>query len=214
MAASKLSIYNGALLHCEERKLASLTENREPRRLLDDVWSRNAVRTCLESGLWNFAIRSMEFEYSPSISPSFGYRRGFDKPSDWLRTAALCEDEYFNVPLLQYHDDAGHWWAELDTIYVRYVSSDTDYGADYAKWSENFTRYVELYFASQIVGRLTGGASLKETIARDLKVALSRAKNTDAMDEATVMLPPGSWSTARHGRRSRLDRGSRSRLIG
>lgn len=214
MAASKLSIYNGALAICEERKLASLTENREPRRLLDGVWDRNGVRTCLESGLWNFAIRSMQYDYSPSVTPSFGYRRAFDKPSDWVRTAAVCSDEHFRVPLLHYQDDAAFWWSDLDTIYIRYVSSDTDYGFDFAKWTENFTRYVEHYFAHQIVGRLTGSGSLKNSVQKDLGIWLSKAKATDAMDEATVMLPPGSWSQARHGRRSRLDRGNRGQLIG
>jgi hypothetical protein len=214
VAASKLSIYNGALMACEERKLASLTENREPRRLLDDVWSRDGVKTCLQVGLWNFAMRTMQYDYSPSVTPSFGYRRAFDKPSDWVRTAAVCEDEYFNVPLLHYQDDAAFWWSDLDTIYVRYVSSDTDYGFDYAKWPQNFQRYVEHYFASQIVGRLTGSASLKDRIDEDLKMWLAKAKGTDAMDEATVFLPPGSWSSARHSYRTRRDRGSRGRLIG
>jgi hypothetical protein len=38
MSASKLKLYNDALGILGERRLASLTENREPRRVLDEVW--------------------------------------------------------------------------------------------------------------------------------------------------------------------------------
>lgn len=79
---TQLDIYNGALLHCGERFLASLTEQREPRRLLDRVWSSNGVKTCLEQGQWNFAMRTIQIDYDPSIAPSFGYARAFQKPND------------------------------------------------------------------------------------------------------------------------------------
>ena len=39
MAASKLSIYNQALGHLGERRLATLSEPREPRRVLEGVQS-------------------------------------------------------------------------------------------------------------------------------------------------------------------------------
>ena len=214
MSASKLSIYQGACLALGERKVVSLTENRETRRALDDVWTRDGVKTCLQAGFWNFAMRGMQYDYSPSVEPTFGYRRAFDKPTDWLRTAAVCEDEFFKVPLLAYSDEAAYWFADLDTIYVRYVSGDTNYGFDYAKWPQNFQRYVELYFAWSICERILQSTEKKRDLERDMEVMLRKAKSTDAMDEATAMLPPGSWTQARLGRRSHLDRGTRTRLIG
>src|SRR5258708_823139 len=119
----KLSLYNGALTEfLGERKLANLTENREPRRVLDEIWDGGALRYCLEQGLWNFAMRTIQLTYSPSVEPDFGFRYAFDKPTDWVRTAALCVDEFFRCPLLQYNDEAGFWFADIDTIYVRYIS--------------------------------------------------------------------------------------------
>ena len=55
----KLSIYNGALNILGERKLASETENREPRYQLDDIWDNDMVDRCLQMGQWNFAARSV-----------------------------------------------------------------------------------------------------------------------------------------------------------
>ena len=68
---SKLEIYNRALYHIGERKISSLSENREPRRALDDHYT-SGVTYCLESALWNFAIRAVEVESSTSIEPTFG----------------------------------------------------------------------------------------------------------------------------------------------
>ena len=42
--ATRLQLYNRALRIIQERKLSSLTEKREPRFLLDDVWEEGGVR--------------------------------------------------------------------------------------------------------------------------------------------------------------------------
>jgi len=211
---SKLSIYQGAALALGDRKIMSLTENRETRRALDSVWERDGVKTCLQMGLWHFASRSVKYDYSPSVEPPFGFKRAFNKPDDWVRTTKVCEDEYYKVPLLHYTDEGGYWYADLDTIYVSFVSLLPDFGMDFSKWPTNFTRFVELWFAWSICRRTTNSGQTKDDLWKDVDKALRLAKNTDAMDEATQFLPPGTWATARRGRTSRLDRGNRDRLLG
>jgi len=211
---SKLTLYQGASLALGDRKIVSLTENRQIRRDLDGVWDRGGVRTCLQMGLWNFATRSLQYDYSPSVEPPFGFKRAFNKPTDWVRTVGVCQDEFFKVPLLEYQDEAAYWFADLDTIYVRFVSSDTDFGLDYSKWPENFTRFVESWFALQICKRTTQSGQDKAELTKDVETLLRKAKSSDAMDEATLFPPPGSWSLSRRGRTSRLDRGNRGRLYG
>jgi hypothetical protein len=210
---SKLSLYNGALRELGEGKLASLTENREPRRVLDSMWDDDAIKTCLAAGQWNFATNSIELSYSPSVTPAFGYTYAFDKPDAWVRTVAVCEDERFGSPLLRYQDEGDYWYSDLQTIYVRYVDSGTSFGLDYAKWPPNFTRYVESWLAARICMPLTQNQGKRDGLERDAEVWLVKAKSTDAMDEATRFMPEGSWSRARRGRGS-SDRGIRSRLIG
>lgn len=210
---SKLSLYNGALRELGERKLASLSENREPRRVLDSIWDADAVQTLLASGQWNFATNSIELSYSPSVSPDFGYQYAFDKPQNHVRTVAVCEDEYFNSPLLHYQDEGSYWYSDLDTIYVRYVDSGTSFGLDYAKWPPNFTRYSEAWLAARICMSLTQNATKRDDLERLAEIWLVKAKSTDAMEEATRFLPEGSWARSRRSR-GYGDRGRRSRLIG
>jgi hypothetical protein len=135
---TKLQLYNNALLLCGERALGSLTEEREPRRLLDQVYDTDGIKKCLEMGQWKFAMRTIQIDYDPDVSPTFGYQRAFDKPTDWVVTSSVCSDEYFRAPLLQYTDEAGYWYADLNTIYVRYVSDDAQYGKNIGSWPGSF----------------------------------------------------------------------------
>lgn len=214
--ATQLSLYNEALRLCGERKLASLSEDREPRRLLDGVWDAGAIKFCLEEGQWNFAMRSAKLDYSPSIEPSFGLRYAFEKPSDFVHISALTSDEYFSNPLTQYSEEAGFWFADVDEIYIKYVSEDAAYGTDLSLWPESFTRYVSAYMASEIVERLTqSDAQLKKVLtAYDKRLVKARSK--DAMQGPTQFLPTGSWVRARAGgaRGRTRDRGNRGSLIG
>lgn len=204
----RLKLYNDALLMCGERSLAALTEEREPRRLLDQVWNSDGVKKCLESGQWHFAMRGTRIDYDPDIEPDFGYRRAFSKPTDWILTAGVCSDEFFRVPLVQYFDEAGYWYSELDIIYVRYVSNDDAYGMDLNQWPESFEEFVAAHFASRIVLKLTNGESKFKTILALREKLKKEAKARAAMAEPTSFAAQGSWSRARLRGRVRGNNGN------
>tara|TARA_R110002074_G_C12558458_1_gene667618 strand:- start:17035 stop:17676 length:642 start_codon:yes stop_codon:yes gene_type:complete len=210
MTATQLSLYNGALRALGERKLASLSEDRAPRRILDDIWNDGTIDACLEQGQWNFAMRTVKADYSPSVEPSFGLRRAFDKPVDWIRTSGLCSDEYFTNPLTQYRDEAGFWYADIDTIYVRFVSNHVSYGNDLSLWPESFVTCVELYMALEACEPITQSESKRKRVEKQLQDQLVKARSKDAMDEPPAFPPQGRWSRARMGTTSggRRARGS------
>lgn len=197
--ATRLGIYNEALRAIGERRLASLTENREPRRLLDDVWDGNGVRYCLERGQWNFAMRTVALEYTSSIEPPFGYGRAFTKPTDLVRICGLSAEAYFNNPLSQYVENAGYWFAEPDTIYVQYVSDDDQYGGDLSLWPETFSTYVAMHFATEIAPKLSVSGSKVQAVEEKAKKSLTDARSNDAMSGPTQFAPMGSWAGARLG---------------
>lgn len=202
--ATKLAIYNGALRRLGSRKLASLAENREPRRVMDDIWgaSSEVVYSALERGEWNFAIRTVEGVYSTSVEPPFGFRRAFDKPDDMRRLAALSAEPYFRTPLTngQYVDEAGYWFTDHDVIYVRYVSDHSDYGLNGSLWTEAFKEYLECKMAWEACERITNSTAGQDRLERDMRESLKVAKSHDAMNEGIKFPPRGSWSRARGGR--------------
>lgn len=212
MAATQLGLYNEALRLLGERRLANLSENREPRRVLDDIWNDGAVNFCLEQGYWNFAMRAVKIDASTTV-PNFGYTKAFDKPSDHIRTAGVAEDEFFNVPLLAMVEETGFWFADLESIYVRYISSSNSYGNDFNRWPSSFQKYVAAYLASEAALTLTQSPEKHQIIYGITAQRLKEAKSKDAMNDATAFAPQGNWISSRLGSKSR-DRGKRNKLIG
>lgn len=210
---TQLELYNGALLELGERRLTALTDETESRRALDDVWNDGKIKDYLLSqGLWNWAMRTTEITFSPSITPGFGYQFAFDKPVDWIRTAGISADEYFNIPLNAYYDEQQFWFSDYETIYVRYVSKDEEFGYDMSQWPSSFNRWVEVYLASRIARRVTGSADVAREMFQLQQRMLVEARSRDAMNEANGTVPSGSWVRSRGSNVS--ERGNRRSLIG
>jgi hypothetical protein len=210
--ATRLEIYNLALFELGEALLASLSENREPRRALDAVW-QNGVETCLQAGAWNHASRTVRIDADPSLATVFGWSYVFAHPDDWLRTVGVSEDEYLDYPLDRYLDEGGRFMADVDPIYLRYVSNDAAYGFDTSLWPANFTAYVSAYLASLIAPRIR--ESKQADMVKLSRLRFSKAAATDAVGQPTTQKPVGRFVRARSGGVSgNGERGIRSRLIG
>lgn len=195
----QLTLYQGALRLCAERKLSGLSENREPRRLLDDVWAEDVVKTCLEEGLWQFATDSARIDYDPDITPQFGYRRAFQKPEHYVRTVALSANEFFDPPLTAFRDEGNIIYADLDTIYMSFVSDADDFGRDMSKWPQSFSKFVMAELALEINPRLTNATVKTDVIRNERKKRLSEAQGKDGSNRPTYFMPRGSWVNARLG---------------
>lgn len=201
---AKLAVYNGALRRLGSRQIASLTEAREPRRVLDSAWGadNDAVLTALERADWNFATRASQLTYETSITPGFGWTRAFAKPADLVRLTSLSDDAFFQRPLTdrEYVEEANYWYCGYDTVYVRYVSSNTNYGLDSGKWPSSFKDYLECWLAWTCCERITNSTTKKVDLARDMRDSLKAAKSIDAMAEGVKFPPRGSWAAAKVGR--------------
>lgn len=206
---SQLALYNGALRNLGERRLSALTENVPARHTLDSVWADDFVEDVLEKGLWNFATRSTQQDYRTDVEPPFGYARAFLKPDDFVRTAMFASDPHFKSPLMDYADEQNYWFADIDEIYVSYVSSDDAYGNDLSLWPGSFTRFVEAYLAFRAAPAIA--PKMADGVYRLQKNFLVEARSRDAMNEPTKMLPDGDWVSAR---RSGWRRKNRTSLIG
>lgn len=215
--ATQLSIYNGALREIGERKLATLSDNTESRRLLDGVWNGTEfIRYVLGQGLWKFAKRTKQIFPETGLEADFGYRKAFAKPTDFVRTIALTSDEHLNQPLTTYTEEKGHWFTDIEPIYVAYVSDDVaGYGGDLSVWDEEFVLYVETFLASRIVKRVTQSDTDYDKLHKLAKARLLDARSSNAMEGPTEFPPTGSWVRSRLGSRGgRRDRGNRGGLIG
>lgn len=196
--ADRLSIYNGALRLLGERPV-TLSENREPRHLLDDVWDGGGIKRCLAAGQWNWAARKVQMQWSASITPAFGYRRGFEAPTDIDRLLGVSSSADMTTPLTRYEFSNGIFYADLDDLYIRYVSNDPEYGADISMWPEWFAAFVEAHFASEIAPKLTASDDKAARMLGVRQRRLEEAQSVDAMSGPSKRPPMGSWARARMG---------------
>lgn len=199
MAATQLSLYNGALRICEERKLNALTDDLERRRYLDDVWADGAIKACLEMGLFSFAMRTVRLEDDPDITVDFGLRYAFALPSDFVQINELSSDEDFTTPVNTFRIEGGYLYADIDTLFMSYVSDDSAYGGNMTLWPESFKALVHAYLANGIVGRLTADKDLRAMVADTLDKNRNFALGRDALKKPARTTPRGNWVGARLG---------------
>lgn len=198
MTASTLGIYNDALGEFGERKLASLTENREPRRVLDDYFP-SVLNECLEDGYWRDARRTVQALAETTITPGFGYQFAFSMPSDCLQIYLVSQSGDLQTPLNDYVYEAGYLRANCDTLYLTYISNDPAYGLTLSRWSPSFTRYVAMALAERAAYRITQDQSLRDAISKRARMAKRRAESLDAREGPPRALPEGTWVASRRG---------------
>ena len=119
---------------------------------------------------------------------------------------AVCQDEFFKAPLLEHVDENDHWFCDLETIYIKYVSDHAQWGRDYSLWTELFRNCVATKMAKELGIGLAKSRHVKEDIRLEHEKYLKDAKSLDALNKPTTFKPPGSWTRSRLGR----GRGSRS----
>lgn len=211
MALGPLDLYNGALLILKETRLASLTEAREPRFLLDQIWNEgggagmSVIKACLEQGGWMFAKRTVRLDYDSNVVPDFGYQYACDKPADYVRLMAISADDQFMEPNNEYNEEGNYFFSPYSILYVKYVSNDPSYGGDMTKWPSSFIEYVKSYMAYKIAGKLTGTKVAPEECLKEMNRALANAQGKDAIERPAQFPSRGSWVRSRAGRRGFTD---------
>lgn len=198
-AATQLSIYNGALRICKDRKIASLSVNEERRYVLDDIWADGFIDACLEKGWWKHAMRFATLTQDSLLAPSIGYTYGFSFPSDLVKIYMVSADDRFGTPELDYTTQQRYLYANTSPLYVRYVSNDAAFGAAYALWPESFREFVHHELALRAIGRLVDSKAKSDDVRADHKTALLTARSNDALKEPSRFPPMAAWNQARAG---------------
>lgn len=200
--ATKINIYKGALRLLGPHELDTITDDRPERYQLDDAWD-DAAASLLQEGLWNFAIRTATITQSGTAIAGWDY--AFDKPTDWVRTAGISNEATFLIGFEDYQDQGGKWYANVDTLYVRYVSNDASYGLDISAWPASFAKAMEAYLAFETGLSVSGDRGNRNDLYQLYKSRLARAKSLDAFDESVKFPPAGRLVRARLTARSGKD---------
>lgn len=199
----KLQLYNEALHHCKEPRLADLAETREARFNLDLHYD-STLKFMIEQGFWKFAMRSVSITRDTAISPAFGYTGAFNHPEDLVTVYQMGDNETFDPPLLEWIDESNLFWANRETLYCRYVSNSSDgYGYDLNRWTGRFQLAFTTELGSRVLPTLAGASGdMADFLDKKKAKALAEALSLEALKEPARRPPVGNWVRGRFGGRS------------
>lgn len=198
--ATKLQLWNRALYHLGEGMLVNIdpaVDGTEPAYVFDEMWP-TVVLDALSHGDWNFATKTAAIPQSGSTTVIPNYTYAYDHPADWIRTVAFSEDGDFtdhaayDLDSFDVYDERGSWFTNLETLYVRYITSDLDDDDDIPSYPPSFFEYCALLLAHRACERLTQGAR-KNQLTEDLDVQLIKAKSNDARNMPKATVRTGKW---------------------
>lgn len=199
--ATKLEVYNGALILLGARTLLTLTDNRTERRSLDSVWDQT-LKFMIEAAIWHFAARTEEISASDTQDSAFGWEYVFEKPEDYVRIISISDNDRL-TPTLQYYADEGDYFlADCDPIYLQYVSDDINHGADPGKWSASFSTAFMDELAYRVAPQMANvSLQTRDWLAKKKRQSLYYAKGKSAVNQPRAELPVGRLVRARAGSR-------------
>lgn len=189
MGTTQLAVYNRALSAMGERRLASTSESREPRRVLDDHYS-DCIEFALEQGMWNFAMRN-EALSSAGSAGYMNYSNKFTKPTDFVHLFMASISSTFDPPLTgDFIDQQGNFYANASTLYLIYSSNDASAGgANLTLWTQTFTAYFVQLLAAWTAFRITGSESIAEMCERNAARYLVSALAIDSVPQLPGLRP-------------------------
>jgi hypothetical protein len=153
MALSKLIVYQLALQHLGDHRLALITDDVEARYALDQAWDR-AVAFVFQAAYWRFALKTAILTHNGALTPTLpGFSSTFAQPAGYYRPHALfvlsgareCPVDARQVGIL-FH-------ANVTPIYLRYV--DSTLIATPESWPETVGQAVGAYLAFLVASRLS-----------------------------------------------------------
>jgi hypothetical protein len=172
MAQSIIEICNSALTKIGAESILSLNDGTKTSAACKERYEP-CKKYVLRRHPWNCAIKRVVL--SPLLTaPEFGFSSKFQFPSDLLRILSIDggDSDYQIEGRNILSDESSH-----ELIYIWDVN-------DPKLFDSTLDEAIAAYLAWDISYKITQSASLKETLMRDFREALKRAKTPDAQESA------------------------------
>lgn len=188
--AVAVDIANSALLKIKAQRITSLAEGSTNANACNDCYER-LRDTLLSSHTWNFAETRAALARS-SDTPTFGWTYGYTKPTGWLRTVAIYDNDA-ESGTIPYKDEDGEILSDAEAVYMRYVRIVTDVNA----MPPLFRESLAYSMAVELAIDLQNSRTLSERMEARYKSIVSKAKTADAQGDYPQRFDEGSWVTSR-----------------
>jgi len=191
-----LPLYNEALSILYRARITTLTDERQDVIALHTAREGLLVRGIIEDHPWHFARKCVKIDPNTHLEPSFGYRNGFNKPTDILRFHGIFLDEFCQIPLKLYREENKVYYTDADPIYLDYIPSALE--TEPSSWPAYFWRYVAGALANNAKGQIPDLRPDADANALEqYKRRKSDAENNDFMRSPPQAIASGNWVRAR-----------------
>jgi hypothetical protein len=152
MPASKLNLYNKALMNAGQRKLSTETDAIEGRYKLDTIWDLGAVEYCLDIAkpFWSTVVVRLN---SPSSPTDKGFSFSHPLPAAYLTIEGVYSDANLDQPISRYIIEGREILTDHSDIYLRYISNT--HVTSFTSWTPNFAQLVSDYLAMELASSIT-----------------------------------------------------------
>lgn len=175
-----LAIYNAGLRAVGEETLVDLDENTEQKVHLDQIWAYGALGASLKLARPDFARKTMQITGTASAHPSHAYE--FALPDDHLaimrddsENAAIFADDCLTQFVKRYLRQGNQLFADVDTLYIRYVAKIEDYSL----FSPEFLEVLAAYLGMQLAPRIAPDMMEALQVRLDTAVQTTRAMGAE-----------------------------------
>jgi len=193
--ASKLEIYNQALVRIGEQIIKSPDEDSKTRRICDEVYEQSLLEVLREYP-WGCAKHRASLTRLTE-TPAFGYTYTYALPADFIRMVDLY-DKYGEI------DNDTRWSIEgskflcdaevVNIVYVKWIP-------DVNKLDSLATSALISKLASKIAFSITQSKELVKMITNEYEqLIITKAKSIDTIENRDIMESGlGSWLSNRSG---------------
>ncbi len=190
MPTSVVGICSSALVKLGASTITSLTEGSKNANACNEQYTK--IRDQLLRGHpWNFAIaraKLAQLSATPAIEFDFAYQL----PDGWMRTLNVYDNNN-GIGSIHYRMEGKKLLASATTVYLRYVQLIKDPNT----MDHQFHEALAWALAADIGGAITQSNRVVEQMREGLRIALSDAKGTDAIEDEAEQWPEDEWVTAR-----------------
>jgi len=188
MAVTKLSLYNDTLQLLGERRLASDTEDREPRYDLDSLYDNGGVDYCLEIVKPRYATVMTQLTGAPPAGDS---TFAFEVPleADFIAVfdemdgkPAVYQDGREESPITRFIREGSNLLMDFDTPFVRYVKLHT--AGQLPNMPFSFGRVVSAYFARELAWKYDPDS--EEEIQTKLEQRIEASREIEISNQPTA----------------------------
>lgn len=192
---SKVEICNGALSHCGEASITSLTQEGKAARILNRQYDLVRKRV-ISKYRWNFTKKRETLAADPT-APNSGFLYRHRHPSDMISLIGIADEaedqSNYTSSSTIYKNEGGFILSDTTPLPIVYTADIEDT----SQFDPSFVAVLEYYLATKIYYDLTKGTERYSALVQEREKAVKEARFAHAIENTPEIIMASDWLDSR-----------------